>query len=234
MDHEDMVRVDASVRAGCGTSSARALRAAGLMPAVVYGKGRDPISISLSQKDFLRECRAGPILSKLVQLCIDGREEYALIKAIQKHPVSGTAVHVDFQFVDRSTEVKVEVPLVFLNEQKCAGVRFGGVLNILQRSLLVRCAPDAIPQSFEVDLLELGTGHSIRVSDLALPESTQLAMREENPVIVSVSAASVEVEEKEGEEAAATPEGRESAGEDSKTQADAQDRDASGTQEQAK
>ncbi|MGN7678391.1 MAG: 50S ribosomal protein L25/general stress protein Ctc [Anaplasma sp.] len=229
MDRGDMIRVDASVRTKCGTGSARALRAAGLIPAVIYGKGRDPISISLSQKDFLKECRSGPIFSKLVQLCIDGKEEYALTKAIQKHPVSGTAVHVDFQFVDRSTEIKVEVPLVFLNEQKCAGVKFGGVLNVLHRSLLVRCAPDAIPQSFEVDLLELGIGHSIHASDLALPESIQLAMKEENPVIASVSAVSVEAEEK-----ATESEGGEAAGKDSKAQADAQDHGASGTQEHTK
>ncbi|AXW84602.1 50S ribosomal protein L25/general stress protein Ctc [Anaplasma marginale] len=197
MSHGDTIRVDASVRAKCGTGSARALRAAGLIPAVVYGKNRDAINISLSHADFLKKCRTLPIFSQLIKLCIDGKEEFALTKEIQKHPVSGAVSHVDFQFVDRDAEIKVEVPLVFLNEQKCAGVKLGGALNILHRSLLIRCAPDAIPQSLEVDLLDLAIGHSIHVSDLALPETMQVAMKEENPVIASVSATAAVEEAKE-------------------------------------
>ncbi|ASI48018.1 MAG: 50S ribosomal protein L25/general stress protein Ctc [Anaplasma ovis] len=197
MGHGNTIRVDASVRAKCGTGSARALRAAGFIPAVVYGKNRAAVNISLSHSDFLKKCRTLPIFSQLIKLCIDGKEEFALTKEIQKHPVSGTISHVDFQFVDRDAEIKVEVPLVFLNEQKCAGVKLGGALNILHRSLLIRCAPDAIPQNFEVDLLDLAIGHSIHVSDLALPKTMQVAMKEENPVIASVSSVTAAEEEKE-------------------------------------
>ncbi|MCU7611220.1 50S ribosomal protein L25/general stress protein Ctc [Anaplasma capra] len=202
MGHGDMIVVEASVRAKCGTGSARALRAAGSIPAVVYGKDRTPVHIALSYSDFLKKCRTLPVFSQLIRLSIDGKEEYVLTKEIQKHPVSGAIAHVDFQFVDKGTEIKVEVPLVFLNEQKCAGVKLGGALNILHRSLLIRCAPDAIPQSLEVDLLDLGIGHSIHVSDLKLHGSTQVVMKEENPVIASVSSTATEAEPAEEDGAA--------------------------------
>ena len=197
MDHDDMIKVDASVREKCGTGSARALRAAGFIPAVIYGKNRDPMNIYLSQGDFLKKCRAFSIFSKLIELYVGDKREYVLTKEIQKHPVSGAITHVDFQFVDQNAEIKIEVPLVFLNEQKCVGVKRGGVLNILHRSLLVRCPPNSIPKALEVDLLDLAMGHSLHVSDLQLPNDIHVVMKEEDPVIATISAVETAVEETE-------------------------------------
>ena len=194
MDHGDMVVMNASVRSKCGTGSARALRSAGLIPAVVYGGDRDPVSISLSHGDFLKQCRMFSIYSRIIELHIaDSKpgKEYVVVKSVQKHPVSGGVLHVDFQFVEPSAEVKIEVPIVFLNEQKCAGVKRGGVLNVLHRSLTVMCSPHNIPKPLEVDLIDLSIGHSLHVSDLTLPkEIKRVAMNEDNPVIVTLSGAS--------------------------------------------
>ncbi|ABD43960.1 50S ribosomal protein L25/general stress protein Ctc [Anaplasma phagocytophilum] len=201
MDHEDMIKVDASVRERCGTGSARALRARGLIPAVIYGKNRDPINISLSQVDFLKKCRTFPIFSKLIELCIGEKKEYVITKDIQKHPVSGAIAHVDFQFVDQDAEMKMEVPLVFLNEQKCVGVKRGGVINILHRSLIIRCSPHHIPKSLEVDLIDVAIGHSLHVSDLKLPSTINVVMKEEDPVIATVVASGGGISE-DAEEAA--------------------------------
>ncbi|WP_169193525.1 50S ribosomal protein L25/general stress protein Ctc [Anaplasma platys] len=197
MDHDDMIKVDASVREKCGTGSARALRAAGFIPAVIYGKNRDPMNIYLSQGDFLKKCRTFSIFSKLIELYVGNKREYVLTKEIQKHPVSGAITHVDFQFVDQNAEIKIEVPLVFLNEQKCIGVKRGGVLNVLHRSLLVRCTPNSIPKALEVDLLDLSMGHSLHVSDLKLADNIHVVMKEEDPVLVTVSASETAVEESE-------------------------------------
>ena len=196
MDHDDMIKVDASVRGTCGTGSARALRTAGFIPAVIYGKNRDPMNIYLSHGSFLQKCRTFSIFSKLIELYIGDKKEYAIVKHVQKHPVNGTIIHADFQFVDRDAEIKIEVPLVFINEQKCIGVKRGGVLNVLHRSLLIRCSPNLIPKSLEVDLLDLSIGHSLHVSDLKLPSSIHVVMKEENPVIVAVSAAEEATDEK--------------------------------------
>ncbi|MDB1135288.1 50S ribosomal protein L25/general stress protein Ctc [Candidatus Anaplasma sp. TIGMIC] len=205
MDHEDMIKVDASVRERCGTGSARALRAAGLIPAVIYGKGREPMNISLHYVDFLKKCRSFSIFSKLIELCIGKEKEYVITKDIQKHPVSGMITHVDFQFVDRNSEMKIEVPLVFLNENKCAGVKQGGVLNVMHRSLLIRCSPDHIPKNIEVDLLDVAIGHSLHVSDLKLPSTMNVVMKEEDPVILAVSS-SDETTESAEEAPTETPE----------------------------
>ena len=188
MDHDDMIKVDASVRETCGTGSARALRTAGFIPAVIYGKNRNPMNIYLSHGSFLQKCRTFSIFSKLIELNIGDTKEYVIAKHVQKHPVSGSIIHADFQFVDKDAEIKIEVPLEFVNEQKCVGVKRGGVLNVLHRSLLIRCSPNLIPKSLQVDLLELSIGHSLHVSDLKLPSTIHVVMKEEDPVIVTVSA----------------------------------------------
>ncbi|KJV69291.1 50S ribosomal protein L25/general stress protein Ctc [Candidatus Neoehrlichia procyonis] len=199
MIEQNIIKINAYTRLSIGTGPSRALRRNGMIPAVIYGKGRNPISISLPYKDFLSKCRLFSLTTHLIELEIDNIKEYVLLRDIQKHPVSDIIQHVDFQFVGKNTEVKVDVPISLLNEHKCIGVKRGGTLNILHRTLSLKCSPQAIPQAIEIDLSDLAVGHSIHVSDLNLPDAVTVIMKEEDSAIVTISSAEIEQDEKDSE-----------------------------------
>ncbi|QXK92252.1 50S ribosomal protein L25/general stress protein Ctc [Neoehrlichia mikurensis] len=192
MIEQDIIKISAHARLNVGTGSSRALRRSGAIPAIIYGKGRDPISISIIHKDFLHKCRSLSLATHLIELDIDNNKEYVLLRDIQKHPVSDAIQHVDFQFVNQNAEIKVDVPIVLINEHKCIGIKHGGTLNILHRTLSLKCSPQAIPQTIEIDLSNLTVGHSIHVSDLELPDKVTVVMKEENSAIVTISSAETE------------------------------------------
>ena len=194
MTDQSIVKINASLRENVGTGPSRALRCNGSIPAIIYGKGRDPLSISLSDREFLSKYRSATLSTHLIELEIDNKKEYVLMRDVQKHPVTDRIQHIDFQFIDYGTEIKIEVPLTFINEQKCIGIKRGGVLNILHRTLSIKCSPNAILQNIEIDLSNLTAGYSIHVSDLNLPPEVHVAMKEDNPALVTISSTSTEKE----------------------------------------
>ncbi|CEI85079.1 50S ribosomal protein L25/general stress protein Ctc [Ehrlichia minasensis] len=205
MTDQGIVKINASLRENVGTGPARAVRRNGGIPAVVYGKNRDPLSVFLSDREFLSKYRSAALSTHLIELEIGDKKEYVLMRDVQKHPVTDRIQHVDFQFIDYGTEIKIEVPLIFTNEHKCIGVKRGGVLNILHRTLSIKCLPNAILQNIEIDLSDLTAGHSIHVSDLKLPPEINVVMKEHNPAIVTISSTSVEKEGESSQEPTAAP-----------------------------
>ncbi|GAT77931.1 50S ribosomal protein L25/general stress protein Ctc [Ehrlichia ruminantium] len=204
MTDQTIVKMNAELRNSVGTGPSRALRRNGTIPAVVYGKHRNPLSIYLSDREFLSKYRSAALSTHLIELEIGEKKEYVLMRDIQKHPVTDRIQHVDFQFIDHGTEIKIEVPLIFVNEQKCVGVKKGGVLNILHRTLHIKCLPNAILQSIEVDLANLTIGHSIHVSDLNLPSEVTVVMKEHNPTLVTISGTSSDQDTSGGESSGTT------------------------------
>ena len=205
MTDQGIVKINASLRENVGTGPARAVRRNGGIPAVVYGKNRDSLSVFLSDREFLSKHRSAALSTHLIELEIGDKKEYVLMRDVQKHPVTDRIQHVDFQFIDYGTEIKIEVPLIFTNEQKCTGVKRGGVLNILHRTLSIKCLPNAILQNIEIDLSDLTAGHSIHVSDLNLPPEINVVMKEHNPAIVTISSTSMEKEGEGSQEPIAAP-----------------------------
>ncbi|CAH57807.1 50S ribosomal protein L25/general stress protein Ctc [Ehrlichia ruminantium] len=204
MTDQTIVKMNAELRNSVGTGPSRTLRRNGAIPAVVYGKHRSPLSIYLSDREFLSKYRSAALSTHLIELEIGEKKEYVLMRDIQKHPVTDRIQHVDFQFIDHGTEIKIEVPLVFVNEQRCVGVKKGGVLNILHRTLHIKCLPNAILQSIEVDLANLTIGHSIHVSDLNLPSEVTVVMKEHNPTLVTISGTSSDQDTSGGESSGTT------------------------------
>ncbi|GAT76915.1 50S ribosomal protein L25/general stress protein Ctc [Ehrlichia ruminantium] len=204
MTDQTIVKMNAELRNSVGTGPSRTLRRNGAIPAVVYGKHRNPLSIYLSDREFLSKYRSAALSTHLIELEIGEKKEYVLMRDIQKHPVTDRIQHVDFQFIDHGTEIKIEVPLVFVNEQRCVGVKKGGVLNILHRTLHIKCLPNAILQSIEVDLANLTIGHSIHVSDLNLPSEVTVVMKEHNPTLVTISGTSSDQDTSGGESSGTT------------------------------
>ena len=206
--------LSAETRSETGKGANRRLRVSGKIPAVIYGKGRDAQSVTLDPtalETLLHKSGAG--LNTLIDLSVSGRTDTVLVKELQRHPVFGSYVHVDFFKVDLTQKITVSVPIHFIG--KARGVEFGGILDHPLRELEVECLPRAIPEFVEVDVSALEVGQAIHVSDVRLPEGVEVKTDPTLPVAsVVLPAAEVEAtpvetvvegEVAEGAEAAAAP-----------------------------
>ncbi len=206
----------AEARDATGKGVARRLRAAGRIPAVVYGRGVESKVISIDPSALLRLLQSsGAGINTLVELRLDGAARTVLVKELQRDPVRGRPLHADFYLIELDKTVEVSVPIRLVG--KAAGVEFGGILDHPLREIELECLPRAIPESVEVDVSALGVGDSIHVRDLVLPEGVQVRTDADQavasviaPSVVEepVAAKAVEAEEgvAEGEEAAASEE----------------------------
>ncbi|QKX01577.1 50S ribosomal protein L25/general stress protein Ctc [Wolbachia endosymbiont of Cruorifilaria tuberocauda] len=196
MIHQKMVVINAELRSVIKAKAMCSLRKKGYVPAVIYGKGHDNINLTLSMKEFMKQYKLGFLSAHVIELNISGKKEYALVRDIQWHVVNDTVQHVDFQFIDKDGEVKIDIPLLFTNETKSPGIKLGGILNILYRSITVRSSLDKIPKAIEVDLSDKMIGQSVHISDIKLPDGVKLAAHdEENFTIVTISAVDSDIEE---------------------------------------
>jgi large subunit ribosomal protein L25 len=199
----------AAPRAERGTGVARKLRQAGSIPAVIYGHGREPQSLTINAREvekLLGQFSAG---STVIELNVDGTRSNTLIREIQRHPVNRSIVHIDFQQLVAGEKITVSIPLRFTGTAD--GVRnSGGILEETMHQVHLRVDPSAIPDHIDVDVTPLTIGHSLHVSDLKLPEG--VAILDELGATVCVCTAPKAVEEApvaaavEGAEAAAPAE----------------------------
>ena len=200
------VQLKATPRTDFGTSHARRLRAAGLVPGVLYKSGEDSIAFTLPERELNRALHGGHGKTAVFQIAVDGHPTVpALLKDWDLNPVRGSLIHVDFQQVDLAQEVEASVPLVL--NGVAVGVRDGGVLGQPVHEVLVRALPDAIPDGIEVDVSALEAGDVLRLSDVTAPAGVEL-VGDPELVVASVTAPSrVETAEEEEEvEGGAEPE----------------------------
>ena len=187
------VELKAKVRKDSGKGHARKARGAGLVPAVLYGQGEDPLPLSVGYKDFypVIHTRAGE--NVILDLKIDGADRgecKAIIREIQYHPVRGEILHVDFQHISMTKEITVNVPLQIVGESVGVKTR-GGVLEIIQREVEVECLPSSIPETIRVDVAELDVGDSLQVRDL-VAEGVRITSDPEATVVTIVAPTVVE------------------------------------------
>lgn len=159
------VRLQAKVRGEAGKGSARRTRAAGRVPGIVYGRGMDPVAISVDRREFVTALLSDSGMNTLLDLDIDGDTTLALTKELQRDPVRGTLLHADFVKVDRTVEVEVEVPVHIVGE--APGAKEGGVLEHPLFTVHVRSLPGDVPEAIDADVSNLNIGDSLRVEDLA-------------------------------------------------------------------
>jgi large subunit ribosomal protein L25 len=157
-----------------GKNTARAVRRNGQLPAVVYGGKADPQSIILNHNDVIKHLSHEAVYSHILDLKIDGKTEKAILKDVQRHPAKPQILHMDFMRVDESHAMKVHVPLHFINEDTCVGVKAGGVVTHAMVDIEVSCLPSALPEFIEVDLSEIDIGGSIHLSDIVTPEGVEI------------------------------------------------------------
>ncbi len=177
--------LNCSVRTDLGKGASRRLRRLnGNIPAVLYGGRKNPVSLTIAHKDIIKATGNEAFFSHIITLDIDSKKEKAVIKALQRHPAKPFILHADFQRVSDNIEITVNVPLHFMNEDKCVGVKIGSgsILKTLNE-IEVSCLPKNLPEYIEVDMLEIDIGDSIHLSDISLPEgvtSVALSHGEEN------------------------------------------------------
>ncbi len=215
MSKNDFI-LEASPRTDVGKGASRRLRRlAGDIPAIIYGAGQEPTAITIPHKDIVKAIGNEAFFSHIITVKLDGKEESVVIKDLQRHPAKPKIMHADFMRVSADQAITVKVPLHFVNEDKCVGVRLeGGIINHLMNELEISCLPGNLPEYIEVFMAELKVGESIHIADLALPEgvtSVDLAQSEENNhPVAACTMPRIEIEEEpETEEGA---EGEEDAG----------------------
>ena len=168
--------LNAEVREVKGKGASRRLRREeGLTPAIVYGGDKEPTQVTLAHKDVIKAFEDEGFFSHVVKLNIGGTAENVLIKDVQRHAYKPLVMHVDFQRVSATTKVKQHIPLHFINEEACKGVKLqGGKITHVASDVVVVCEAGKLPEFIEVDLADVEVGTQIHLSDLKLPEGVQI------------------------------------------------------------
>ena len=193
--------------------STHGLLTRGMVPGIIYGKGSEPTKIALEDKILKKLMNTGSFYSTIIDIDIDGKVEKILPKQLQYHPVTDRLIHFDFLRVQENTKVNVEIPIEFLNQEKCPGLKKGGVLNTVRRLVELTCNAKNIPSKLEFDLIASEIGDAVKISNIKLPEGVSPTITDRDFVIATLVPPTVEVETKTEE---ATEEGAtEGAGEKS-------------------
>jgi large subunit ribosomal protein L25 len=177
--------VKATQRTDTGKGKVGRLRRNGTLPAVMYGHGEPSIMLAMPTHDF--DCLLDQIRghSPIVDVEIDGRPaQKCVIKTLQRNPITGSLLHVDFQKVHPGEKITMNVPVIALGTAE--GVRQGGMLDHVLRTVPVRATIDAIPEYFEVDVTNLKINHSIHIADLARPD-LEYALPLDSPIVTVLS-----------------------------------------------
>ena len=177
------VSLKATPRTDKGKGVARKLRASGQVPGVIYGRGREPQSLTVNAREFDRLAERVRITSTVIELALDGKTARTLIRELQRHPIKRTVLHIDFQELVAGEKVNVSVPLRFVGTPE--GVKTGGgILEEIMHHVEVRVDPSNIPDHIDVDVTELTIGHSLHIGDLKLPEGVEVTDDPENTIAV--------------------------------------------------
>ena len=167
--------INAKSREDTGKGASRRLRRlTGEVPAIIYGGKKDAEKISILHKDIMKALENDAVYSSIISLSIDGKAEDTIIKDIQRHPAKQIILHMDFLRVSKTTKLQTRVPLNFINEDICVGVKLGGgLITHTMTDIEVSCLPKDLPESIDVDMAEVDVGQIVHLSDLTLPDGVE-------------------------------------------------------------
>ena len=208
----DQIILNADVRERTGSNKARVIRKIdGMVPAIVYGDEKETINIKLKLNELTKASENELFYTQVLLIKTGDEEEKVVLKELQKDPAKGKFLHADFQRVSRKTKLKVVIPVNFVNEEECVGIREdGGVVAKAIREIEIMCLAGNIPESIDVDIENLHLGDSIRLTEITLPEGSEVPglSDETDQMVVSVNAPKaveedpiIEEELEDGEEA---------------------------------
>ena len=224
----EQVSLNAENREVEGKSSSRRLRRGGSVPAIIYGGTKEPLRISILEKDISKASSVPGFTTQILSISVAGKEENVIIKEIQRHPATERVLHADLMRVNPDTKISISVPIRFINEESCIGVKMhGGVVSHLINDIDISCLASNLPEYLEIDVEEMDIGDSVFLSALKLPEGVEipvLALGEaRDQAVVSVTEAKIidiepeiiESEDEDGEEGEESSEDSESSEGDS-------------------
>ena len=167
--------INAKSREDTGKGASRRLRRlTDEVPAIIYGGKKDAEKISILHKDITKALENDAVYSSIISLSIDGKAEDTIIKDIQRHPAKQIILHMDFLRVSKTTKLQTRVPLNFINEDTCVGVKLGGgLIAHTMTDIEVSCLPKDLPESIDVDMAEIDVGQIVHLSDLTLPDGVE-------------------------------------------------------------
>jgi large subunit ribosomal protein L25 len=200
----EQLTLPAETRERAGKGASRALRREGRVPAVVYGEKKEPLSVHVEEKVLVKMMSNGHFMNTVVMVEVGGKPNRTLPKDVQFHPVTSRPIHVDFLRIGEHSQVHVNVPVNFIDEEDSPGLKRGGVLNVVRHELELVCDAAKIPDQITISLTGLDIGDSLHISSVDLPEGSKSAIDDRDFTIATVVAPSaLKAEEDEAAEAAA-------------------------------
>ena len=203
--------LQAEVGRRAGSSDARRLRADGKIPAVVYGHGMDPISVSVDRRELRQALSGAAGMNTILDLTVEGTVYPSLIKDIQRHPVKRSVQHIDFIQVNLNEEIVVSIPIHLEGEAKDVSAN-GGLVDLSMQELQVRTTPRNIPDSVIIDVSEMTMDTVIRVEDIPLPSGVVAEADADTPVVTVLTMRTPVLDAEEEAAEAAAAEGAEGEG----------------------
>ena len=180
-------KLEAQARDRVGKGAARELRKNSMVPAVIYGDKKPPLGIALSTKEMTRRVHAGGFMTTILTIKVDGADHQVLPKDYQLHPVSDKLFHIDLLRISAKTIVTVDIPVHFINDEECPGIKVGGVLNVVRHTVEVNCPATAIPEGFEIDLIKYELGDAMNISDVDLPDGVTPTITDRDFTIATIA-----------------------------------------------
>jgi len=180
--------LEAASRPGTGKGAAREARRQNLVPGVVYGGGKDPVTINVKYNELFKQLKAGKFLSKLINLKIDGQDNTVICRAVQRDIVRDLPTHVDFLRLSERSRINLYIPVEFVNEETCPGIKKGGMLTVVRAEVELKVNANAIPDKLTVDLAEAQMGDTIKISDITLPKGTRPMITDRDFMIANIAA----------------------------------------------
>ncbi len=211
--------LNAKARSDIGKGASRRLRRLdNLIPAIIYGLGKTPESISLAANELSHALDNEAFYSHIIELSLDGKSQNVILKDVQRHPAKAEILHVDFFRIDLSQKLTIRAPLHFINEEECHGVKMeGGQISHNMNELEIECLPADLPEYIEVDMSEVALGQTLHISDIELPEgvvSVALSHGEDHDLPIAAVVKAKAIEEDEVEDVDSTEEGEEAGDEE--------------------
>tara|TARA_R110002096_G_scaffold429830_1_gene643101 strand:+ start:387 stop:1040 length:654 start_codon:yes stop_codon:yes gene_type:complete len=167
--------LDAEPRSDLGKGASRRLRRTGRVPAILYGAGVDPESISLDHNKIRHNLENEAFYSHILTVNLEGKKQKVILRDLQRHPAKPVILHMDFLRVSDDQEINIHVPLHFIGEEVCHGVKMeGGQISHQITEVEVTCLPKNIPEFIEIDLTELHIGDAVHLTEIKMPEGVTL------------------------------------------------------------
>jgi len=166
--------IEAELRQDMGKGASRRLRRTGKIPAVLYGGDKEPVSLTVVHDTLLHQLENEAFYSTILEVSVGGKKEKVVLKDLQRHSYKPLLMHLDLLRVSSKDKLRMHVPLHFLGEEACPGVKQGGVISHLLTDVEVICLPKDLPEAIEIDMSAMELNETVKMSDMVLPKGVEL------------------------------------------------------------